>query len=219
VAAADAAEAAVGAVVRERTATPIRRVAPGGAAALLLALAPAAIRRLALGGAAALLLALAPAAIRRLALGGAAALLLVLVAPATPAAATTPRASLTAVESQVMCVACRESLAVAHSPQANAERSFIRTLIAQGYTDRQIVEQLAAQYGPAVLAKPPARGFNLTVYILPPAILLAGLAGLAVALPRWRRRTRAAAGGPAALGPPLDAGDARRLEEDLNRYA
>jgi len=134
-----------------------------------------------------------------------------------PAAAAAPRASLTTIEGQVMCVACHESLAVAQSPQADAERTFIRGLIAQGYTDKQIVAALVAQYGPAVLGRPPAHGFNLTVYILPPAILVAGAAALAFALPRWRRRTRAAA--PAAVGPPLDPADAKRLEEDLARSA
>ncbi len=138
-----------------------------------------------------------------------------LAAPA-PAAAATPRASLTAIEGQVMCVACRESLAVAQSPQADAERTFIRSLIAQGETDKQIEQQLVAQYGDAVLGRPPAHGFNLTVYILPPAILLAGIAGLAVTLPRWRRRSRQA---PAPIGAPLDPADARRLEEDLARHA
>jgi cytochrome c-type biogenesis protein CcmH len=143
------------------------------------------------------------------------ALIAALLLPAG-AAATTQRASLTAVEAQVMCVACHESLAVAQSPQANAERTFIRMLIAQGQTDKQIIAQLVAQYGPAVLGRPPAHGFNLTVYILPPALLVAGIAALALTLPRWRARARAIA--PATLGAPLDPADARRLEEDLARH-
>ena len=154
----------------------------------------------------------AVAAVRRAMLVAIAAALV--IAPA--AAALTPRASLTAIEGQVMCVACRESLAVAESPQADAERTFIRGLIAQGETNRQIVAQLVAQYGPAVLGRPPASGFNLTVYVLPPAILIAGIAGLAITLPRWRRRSREAAP-VATTDPPLDPADARRLEEDLAR--
>ena len=45
---------------------------------------------------------------------------------------------------------------------------YIRGLISQGLTKKQIERQLVAQYGPAVLGKPPAHGFNLTVYVLPP---------------------------------------------------
>jgi cytochrome c-type biogenesis protein CcmH len=144
--------------------------------------------------------------------------ILLALALATPplAAAAIPRASLTDIENDVMCVVCNEPLAVSQSPQADRERAFINNLIAKGYTKHQIERALVVQYGPSVLALPPAHGFNLTVYVLPPAILLLGAGGLAFALPRWRRRTRAAA--EQAPLPVLDAGDAHRLDEDLARH-
>lgn len=135
-----------------------------------------------------------------------------------PALAATPRASLSEIENEVMCVSCREPLAVAQSPQAYAERNFVRTLVDQGQTKGQIEQALVAQYGTAVLGRPPASGFNLTVYILPPALVVIGLIMLTVTLPRWRRRARAAATTPLAAGPRIGASDARRLEEDLARY-
>lgn len=138
-----------------------------------------------------------------------------LVAPAGAGAAIGPRASLTAIENDVMCVVCNEPLAVSQSPQADRERAFISGLIVKGYTKGQIERALVAQYGPSVLARPPAHGFNLTVYILPPAVLLIGVAGLAIALPRWRRRARLVTAAP----PPLDVEDERRLAQDLARHA
>lgn len=143
---------------------------------------------------------------------------LALLVAAAPAAAVTARASLTDIESNVMCVACHEPLAVSQSPEAVSERAFISTLIAQGMTKPQIMNALVAQYGPQVLAKPPAHGFNLTVYILPPAILLLGGAAIALVLPRWRRRTRERAAVAVPAGPSLTPADAHRLEEDLARY-
>jgi len=140
---------------------------------------------------------------------------LALAAPPLAAGAT-PRASLADVENDVMCVVCNEPLAVSQSPQADRERAFINNLIARGYTKHQIEQALVAQYGQSVLALPPARGFNLTVYVLPPAILLLGAGVLAFALPRWRRRTRTAAAG--APPPALDPGDVHRLDEDLARH-
>ena len=133
-------------------------------------------------------------------------------------AAAAPRASLTDIENDVMCVACHEPLAVADSPQAYSERNFIRGLIARGLTKRQIERQLVAQYGPAVLGKPPAHGFNLTVYVLPPAIVLLGLGILAFALPRWRRRARAARTGPTGTPSEPSASDSKRLDEDLATF-
>jgi cytochrome c-type biogenesis protein CcmH len=155
--------------------------------------------------------------VRALAVG--VAIMAIVAALASQAAAATPRASLSDIELDVMCVSCHEPLALAQSPQAESERAYIRGLIAQGMTKPQIERQLVAQYGPSVLGKPPAHGFNLTVYVLPPALLLAGAAILAIALPRWRRRTRAAAAkAPRTSGPTLNDADARRLDEDLARF-
>jgi cytochrome c-type biogenesis protein CcmH len=136
--------------------------------------------------------------------------------PVTQAGAATPRTSLTAIWNDVMCVSCHEPLSVAQSPQAYAERAFIRKLVNQGYTKAQIEQQLVAQYGPAVLGKPPAHGFDLTVYLLPAAALLVGLAILAIVLPRWRRRTKGSESPPAT--PPPSPADAQRLEQELAHF-
>ncbi len=86
-----------------------------------------------------------------------AAALLMALSPAAALAAR-GRASLTDIENDVMCVACHESLAVAQSPEAYSERAYIRALIGQGLTKKQIENQLVGQYGLAVLGKPPAQG-------------------------------------------------------------
>ncbi len=138
----------------------------------------------------------------------------------TPAIATAARsrASLTEIENDVMCVSCHESLAVAQSPQSYSERAFIRDLISQGLDKQQIESQLVSAYGPAVLGKPPAAGFNLLIYVVPPALLALGIATLAVTLPKWRGRARlTAAASPPPSGPPLNPAEARRLDEDLAR--
>jgi cytochrome c-type biogenesis protein CcmH len=143
----------------------------------------------------------------------------VILIPATAAAAPAPKASLTDIENDVMCVSCHEPLAVAQSPQAIAERNYIRNLIAQGQTKAQIEQALVAQYGTDVLGKPPAHGFNLTVYILPPALVLLGIGTLLLLLPRWRRRSKANAATRAAIPEPsIASADAHRLDEELRRY-
>jgi cytochrome c-type biogenesis protein CcmH len=129
-----------------------------------------------------------------------------------------PRASLTDIENDVMCTVCHEPLAVAQSLEADQERTVIRGLIAQGLTKAQIERALVAEYGVDVLGRPPAHGVNLLIYILPPAILAAGIAILAVTLPRWRRRTRAAAAEPHVAPPPLDPADSARLEHELSQF-
>jgi cytochrome c-type biogenesis protein CcmH len=155
--------------------------------------------------------------IRRGARAGAA-----LVALALPgsALAVQARTSLTAVEGDLMCVVCHEPLAVAQSPQAYSERAYVQMLIQQGETRAQIDRNMVAQYGPAVLAKPPAHGFSLSLYILPPALVALGLAILVVTLPRWRRRTAAARGSSPASSAvlALSPDESQRLDDELSRY-
>jgi cytochrome c-type biogenesis protein CcmH len=150
------------------------------------------------------------------------AAVLAILASASPALAATPKTSLTAVEDQVMCTSCHEPLALAQSPQAISERDYIRMLIARGDSEHQILDELVAQYGTAVLALPPRHGFNLLVYVLPPAAVLLAALGLGWSLPKWRRRARDAQAAATAHGDggsqALDPADARRLDEDLAQF-
>jgi len=143
--------------------------------------------------------------------------LAVLAAFADGAPAAQPRASLTTIERQVMCVTCKIPLNVAESPQANRERAYIQQLIDQGQDEAQIKNALVGQYGPTVLGLPATHGFDLTAYLVPVAVVLALLALLIVLLPRWRRGTSEQAA-VAASGSELSAADAARLESDLARF-
>jgi len=151
--------------------------------------------------------------------GPRAAIIACLIAVALPATAiAASRPSLLSIESQVMCVSCHEPLELVSSPQALQEKAYIKTLISQGDTTKQILAKLVAQFSVQVLGKPPASGFNLTVYILPPAILILGAAGLIYTLPKWRERSRQAAATPIAGAAPLPPEDAQRLDDELARF-
>jgi cytochrome c-type biogenesis protein CcmH len=136
---------------------------------------------------------------------------------AAQAGAVTPRTTLPLIERQVMCATCKIPLNVAESPQADRERAFIRNLIAQGQTEEQIKRALVVQYGPAVLGLPSAKGFDLTAYLVPIAVVLALLALLALLLPSWRRHARVQHE-RITSAPDLSVSDAARLDADLERF-
>lgn len=148
---------------------------------------------------------------------GALSLLACLALAAPPAGAVAPRTSLPEIEPQVMCVTCKIPLNVAESPQASREKAFIQSLIDRGEDESEIKSALVAQYGPSVLSVPAAHGFDLTVYLVPLAAVLALLGTFLTLLPRWRRRARAQAAMRAAPSP-LAAADAARLDSDLARF-
>jgi cytochrome c-type biogenesis protein CcmH len=140
------------------------------------------------------------------------------------ALAAAPQADLVDVEDEVMCVTCKVPLNIAEGAQPDSQREHIRELIAQGRTKAQIKQELVAQYGPEVLALPDDEGFGLTAYAIPLLLGALVIAALALLVPRWRRRPAAgmtSGGGSDSGGGPaeLSAADARRLDEDLARYA
>jgi cytochrome c-type biogenesis protein CcmH len=147
----------------------------------------------------------------------AAVVLLACAGLAPGAALGAARTSLPQIERQVMCVTCKIPLNVAESPQADRERAYIQELIDRGEDEAEVKRSLVGQYGPTVLGLPSAHGFDLSVYLVPLAVVVALLAALAVLLPRWRRRARTedAAGHERA---PLGAADAARLDADLARF-
>lgn len=159
----------------------------------------------------------ASAAARLLASTLTAVLVLSAILAASSSAAVAPRTTLPVIERQVMCVTCKIPLNVAESPQADRERAFIRKLIAQGKTEAQIKRALVAQYDPAVLGLPSAKGFDLTAYLVPIAVVVALLALLGLVLPSWRRHARAQAH-QRQSAPELSESDAARLDADIKRF-
>jgi len=137
------------------------------------------------------------------------------LAVAASAHAATPKASFNDLEDEVMCDVCNVPLNIAEAPRADQQRREIRGLIAQGMTKDEIKAELKRRYGPAILAVPEDSGFGLAAWLVPIAVVVALLAGLALLLPRWRRRPPPP--GP-TQGPGLEPSDARRLDEDLARY-
>ncbi len=134
---------------------------------------------------------------------------------AATAQAATPKASFNDIEDEVMCDVCNVPLNIAEAPRAEQQRREIHALIADGLTKDQIKAELKRRYGPAILAVPEDSGFGLAAWLVPIGVVVALIAGLAMLLPRWRRRPPPPGPGQ---GPGLEASDARRLDEDLARY-
>ncbi len=147
----------------------------------------------------------------------AAAVVLAALALAAPAAAacTHPRTSLTFLEGQIMCPTCHTTLDQSDSAVALRIEAQIRRRIAQCWTAGQIEAELVGNFGPAVLAAPPHKGFDLLAWWLPLGGIILGAVVLAGGVWRWSRRSDD--GAPPAAGEDLDADTERRLDELLAR--
>jgi cytochrome c-type biogenesis protein CcmH/NrfF len=139
------------------------------------------------------------------------------LALAGPAAACAdPRTSLVYLEGQVMCPTCHTTLDQSNSAAAQQIERFISHRIAQCATAHQIESELVANYGPAILAAPPHKGFDLLAWWLPIVGVLAGALVLAVGVWRWSRRSGPDSEEPEDSG--LDEETERRLDDLLARF-
>ena len=55
-------------------------------------------------------------------------------------------------------------------------RELIRTRLAEGWTEEEILDYFLAQYGDKVLGEPPRQGLNWLLYLFPPTVVVVGLA-------------------------------------------
>ena len=111
-----------------------------------------------------------------------------LALPATALAAGCVQTTVVDLEDEVMCPVCGMPLGLAReAPQARRERAFIARQIAACRSKDDIKAALVEEFGPAVLAEPPRGGFGATVYGVPLVAGGAVLAGVILALRRWRR--------------------------------
>jgi cytochrome c-type biogenesis protein CcmH len=145
----------------------------------------------------------------------AAVALIALALAGNAAACAKPRTSLSALEGQVMCPICHTTLDQSQSGAANQIRALIRQKIARCETAAQIKRELVHEYGPAILAAPPKKGFDLLAWWLPLVGIVVGAVALAALAWRWSRGRPAPL---AAVGPPLDPELERRVDEELARF-
>ncbi len=98
-------------------------------------------------------------------------------------------------------------------PTWQGMKALIQKEAASGKDETAILQAIAIRYGVQVLAAPPAKGFNLAVWILPGIGLLVGLGFVVVIVRRWRRKPAPEPSGAAALPP--DPKVVEAMEEEM----
>jgi cytochrome c-type biogenesis protein CcmF len=121
------------------------------------------------------------------------------------------------VAEQIMCNCNGCRLSVANCGMMNchgkeSQTAKIKQYVAEGQDHDAILATFVREHGSYdVLMQPPNRGFNRVAWLLPYAVAVVALLGIAGTAWRWSRRDTAAAPAAAAIDPELDA----RLEHEL----
>ena len=91
------------------------------------------------------------------------------------------------ITAEIRCPTCRGlSAAESDASTAAAVRTVVAEQVHQGRSDGEIKRYLVDRYGPDILLKPPATGFDGLVWVLPVIALILAVAGLVVTFRRWR---------------------------------
>jgi cytochrome c-type biogenesis protein CcmH len=138
------------------------------------------------------------------------------LALAGTAAASELKPTAAELESELVCPVCETTLDTSNAPVALRMKAFIRERIAAGDTKSEIKAKLVDQFGTAVLAVPPRRGFDLVAWVLPLAGL--GLGIVAVGALAWRWSRVRGEHPPPPGGEELDPALERRLDDELERF-
>ena len=122
------------------------------------------------------------------------AALLLAIAPAAAKVAE-PVASDPALEARMMalatelrCLVCQnQTIADSHADLAQDLRQQIREMLAQGKSERQILDYMTDRYGDFVLYRPPFKATTALLWIGPALLMVGALGSLAVVLRRRQR--------------------------------
>ncbi len=100
-------------------------------------------------------------------------------------------------------------------------RNQINDLVAQGYSDQEVLDYFTTRYGDEVLQEPPKSGWRLFLWLLPFVALLLGGAWLLYAMRKWARREAVpeivtpSFSTPSADSAPISGNYLRQVEKDL----
>lgn len=121
-------------------------------------------------------------------------LMVVSLAWAAPAAG---QGSVGGIASQLICLCgCGKLLNVCEMDTARQMRSVISDKLEDGWDGKRILSYMTETYGERVLAAPTKRGFNLTAWVTPFALIFAGGVLIVLVVGTWTRAraTRASTG-------------------------
>lgn len=120
------------------------------------------------------------------------------------------------VAHKLYCPVCESTpLDVCPTDACRDWREQIRSMLAEGKSEAEILTYFEEQYGARVLAEPPKHGFYWLIYLLPPAIILAGAIILIRSMKEW---TTAKVQAPKSNeAPPAKDDYLARMEEEIKK--
>lgn len=147
-----------------------------------------------------------------------AALGLLVVAAVDDGGAETDAQRVQRLSNSYACPVCQgQSVADSNAAIAATIRQFISDEVTAGATDREIRDDLIADYDAEVLLNPPAEGLTTLVWVLPVMVVVLGAMGVAAAVTRNQGVSRTASDEDRELLAKARGGDTGGADQDAER--
>jgi cytochrome c-type biogenesis protein CcmH len=150
-----------------------------------------------------------------------AAAAILILAQLSWAGAVSAQGTVEDIASGLICLCgCGKLLNVCDMETAKQMKDIIGDKLAQGWGKKQIVEYMTATYGEKVLAAPTKKGFNLTAWITPFALIFVGVGVIAIVVQTWvrHRRTTSEEEIETAVSEELESKYGETLERELKEF-
>src|SRR5579863_10167605 len=123
---------------------------------------------------------------------------------------------------QLMCICgCNQILLECNHvgcPDSDGMRNELMTAVTRGDSDSLVQQAFVQKYGPTVLAAPTSSGFDRTAWIMPFAVLGAGVLAVVFVIRSWKNRPPSPpSGSPPSTGGAPRGGPPNR-ENELERF-
>ncbi|MCB9078456.1 MAG: cytochrome c-type biogenesis protein CcmH [Anaerolineaceae bacterium] len=124
------------------------------------------------------------------------------------------------VAKQMNCPTCvGVNLADCRTQTCEQWRAQIADLLAEGYTEQEVLDYFETRYGTRVLLEPPTHGLTLILWVLPVVALLAGGIWLGLTMRKWNQAklvTASTTVEPGLNPPPISDAYLAQVEQDLD---
>ncbi len=146
--------------------------------------------------------------------------------PSEPLSSSAPKAPVTdprvqKLGNELMCMCGCNQILIQCDHQGSdqcmmhdREMAEVQQRVASGQSNSLILQSFVQEYGPQVLVVPPAKGFDLTAWLMPIFASLIGLSLLIIVVQRWRERGLKPA---VAAGPKVKPEHLARARADIEK--
>lgn len=124
-----------------------------------------------------------------------------------------------AIAKNMYCPVCENiPLDVCGTPACIQWRSQIDEKLSLGWDDQQIYDYFVSLYGDRVLAKPPKKGLNWLIYIMPPSVILVGIVLFYRKGKTWQQPISTITGKENIINESKKSEYQSQIEKDISKY-